>query len=101
MRIVHWAAPAEAEFLEAVEWHAEHRPGLEEAFAAEVNHTVARAAENAELGTPYVYRTHQLLLSRFRYSVVYMIRPDEVWIVAVAHQRRRPGYWRRRMKDIP
>jgi len=36
------------------------------------------------------------MLSRFPYAVVYHVRKDIVLVVAVAHSRRRPGYWRGR-----
>lgn len=36
------------------------------------------------------------LLRRFPYSVIYIIAPDEIIIVALAHHSRRPGYWGRR-----
>ena len=37
------------------------------------------------------YRLH-----RFPYHIVYQIEPDAVYILAVAHAQRRPGYWRKR-----
>jgi toxin ParE1/3/4 len=33
---------------------------------------------------------------RFPYQIVYRISGDSVWIVAVMHQSRRPGYWKKR-----
>ena len=33
----------------------------------------------------------------FPFSLVYVRRDDEVEIIAVAHGRRRPGYWRSRL----
>lgn len=35
---------------------------------------------------------------RFPYAVIYLDRPEEVWIVAVAHFKQRPGYWRNRLR---
>jgi hypothetical protein len=37
-----------------------------------------------------------MLVRRFPYAVVYDVLPDAVIIIAVAHQRRKPGYWIRR-----
>jgi hypothetical protein len=33
------------------------------------------------------------MLVRFPYSLVYQSLPDRVQVIAVAHSRRRPGYW--------
>jgi hypothetical protein len=35
---------------------------------------------------------------RFPFRVVYELQPDRIWIVAVAHLSRRPGYWTRRLE---
>lgn len=39
------------------------------------------------------------ILERFDYRVVYLVRPDEAVILAVAHTDRRPGHWHRRLDD--
>lgn len=57
-----------------------------------------RAVEAPAVGAPYVAGTRRLLARRFPYAVVYRVRGEQVVeIVAVAHYRRRPGYWRRRL----
>ncbi|MGA9776836.1 MAG: hypothetical protein ACLPRE_00720 [Limisphaerales bacterium] len=33
----------------------------------------------------------------FPYAVIFLNKPDPVWIVAVMHMKRRPGYWRERL----
>jgi hypothetical protein len=38
------------------------------------------------------------LLKKFPYLVVFREYPDHLFIVAVAHGHRRPGYWRKRLK---
>jgi plasmid stabilization system protein ParE len=39
-------------------------------------------------------------VKRFPYAVIYVIRNDEIVIVAIMHGHRRPGYWKRRLKDL-
>jgi len=39
-------------------------------------------------------RTRRVLVRRFPYSLLYRVDPDVIFVVAVAHVRRRPGYWR-------
>jgi len=34
---------------------------------------------------------------RYPFSLVYILRGEDIEIVAVAHGRRRPGYWRARL----
>ena len=39
----------------------------------------------------------RLLVKRFPYQLIYRVEGDEIVIYAVAHQKRRPGYWRKRI----
>ena len=41
--------------------------------------------------------TRRALVARFPYQLVYRIRPAEIVIVAIAHLKRRPGYWKTRI----
>lgn len=40
----------------------------------------------------------RFVLHRFPYVIVYLVDPGEIVVLAVAHTRRRPGYWRRRLR---
>ncbi|HEU5117206.1 MAG TPA: type II toxin-antitoxin system RelE/ParE family toxin [Isosphaeraceae bacterium] len=40
--------------------------------------------------------THLFLLDRFPYQIIYRVETDRIFVVAVAHTRRRQGYWRKR-----
>jgi len=41
-------------------------------------------------------RTRSWLLTRFPYRLIYRVRDEDVYIVAIAHTSRRPGYWQNR-----
>jgi plasmid stabilization system protein ParE len=47
-------------------------------------------------GAPYLENCRRILLHRFPFFIVYRFRQARIEIVAVAHARRRPGYWRER-----
>jgi hypothetical protein len=40
----------------------------------------------------------QCVMSRLPYSIIYTEEPSEIFIVAFAHHKRKPGYWKRRLK---
>jgi plasmid stabilization system protein ParE len=68
------------------------------AFAAELD-VAASAIERAPSTWPtHHHGTRRFLLRRFPYSVIYRIEPAKIVIVAVAHGRRRPGYWKDRLE---
>jgi hypothetical protein len=37
------------------------------------------------------------LLEDFPFAILYVALPSTVWIVAVMHLKREPGYWQRRI----
>ncbi|MHB0958931.1 MAG: hypothetical protein ACYC0X_26630 [Pirellulaceae bacterium] len=45
----------------------------------------------------YLSGTHRYLMKRFPFVVIYRVTTDRIEIVAIAHGRRKPGYWKRRM----
>jgi plasmid stabilization system protein ParE len=90
---------ASVELAEAVRWYESKRSGLGDDFLAETAKTIDRLALNPEAGKPISSdpQTRRLLVSRFPYQIVYRRRPDEIVIVAVAHLKRKPGYWKDRV----
>jgi hypothetical protein len=51
-------------------------------------------AQDARNDMAFVYGPVQ----GFSYSIMYVLEGDEVFIIAVSHYRRRPGYWRSRLR---
>jgi toxin ParE1/3/4 len=88
---------ASEEFAAAILWYDEQRPGLGGEFFDAVVHAISLIQEQPEIGTPSPdQRTRRVLVQRFPYQVVYRLAVDEIVIVAIAHSKRRPGYWRKR-----
>jgi plasmid stabilization system protein ParE len=46
---------------------------------------------------PYLFGTLRVVLSRYPFSIVYRELLNEIQIVAVAHAKRRPGFWAKRL----
>ena len=87
---------AEAELEGAALFYESRMPGLGKSFAAEVERTIALLCDFPDAGTPVFADVRRVVVARYPYSIVYRHRAASVEILAVAHQRRRPGYWRRR-----
>ena len=87
---------ADAELGDAAQFYESRMTGLGKSFAAEVERTIALVREFPEAGSSAGPRQRRVVLARFPYSIVYRHDPGAIVIVAVAHQRRRPGYWRAR-----
>lgn len=63
------------------------------AFVAEFERVVKLITVNSRIGAVFRGTRRRYLLRRFPYSVIYQITTEELRVVAVAHHRRRPGYW--------
>lgn len=89
--------PAEWELEEAIAYFNRQVQGLGDRFEREVEATVALIAEHPEIGSPITKRVRKFRVRKFKHKVVYVFDGEEIVIVAVAHHKRRPRYWRRRI----
>lgn len=85
---------AERELNDAAAYYfARERPGLGEAFLAELARVVRLLAELPLAGSPSNEDIRRWRLRRFPYAVIYRIRTDHVRVLAIAAIKRRPSYW--------
>jgi toxin ParE1/3/4 len=73
--------------------------GRRRRFYDAVMASVDRAAAQPEMGVAARRGppgTRRLLIERFPYSMVYLVHNGVLHVLAVAHAKRRPGYWRSR-----
>ena len=93
--IIHPEAIDEAAF--ARRWYAERNAHAAQAFEAELDHAILAIGEAPSRWVRHIAHTRRFVLHRFPFSIVYFELPASVLVLAVAHGRRRPGYWRTRL----
>ncbi|MEK7865584.1 MAG: type II toxin-antitoxin system RelE/ParE family toxin [Planctomycetota bacterium] len=84
------------DLLQATEWYRKRSLTVAAGFHAEVDRALRIIAEAPERWPAFDQRHRRVLVRRYPYSLVYRIDSERVVVVAVAHGRRRPRYWRRR-----
>jgi toxin ParE1/3/4 len=90
-------AAAAHELLEALQrYRDEAGASVAEHFDDSVRHALMRLVQMPELGSPATAGLRTWPLRRFPYTLVYRVEATEVVMIAVAHQRRAAGYWKRR-----
>jgi hypothetical protein len=87
---------AEEEFIEAAARYDANLRGLGLIFSNEVERVLELLLKNPYIGTPISSDMRHFVLNRFPFSVVYLAGDDALRVLAVAHHRRVPGYWRAR-----
>ena len=89
---------ADAEFAVQVDYYEDREPGLGQRFYREVMATLDWIAEHPAL--PRLRKDYRRLnLKVFPFYVAYVVEDELVWVLAVASARKRPRYWRARLRD--
>lgn len=82
---------------EAEAWYATRSDEAASRFRTAVSTAIARIADDVDTHRIGMTRFRYVRLHRFPYRLIYFLEsPSAARVVAVAHDRRRPGYWRRR-----
>lgn len=95
-RVIH--AEANREFQEAVDHYAGISPELGARFYREMEQLMREVCERPQLFRQFDPPARRHFTDRFPYGVIYLVERDHVWIVAVMHLHREPGYWRKRVE---
>jgi hypothetical protein len=101
---IRFAPEVRGELAETVLWYEARRSGLGVEFLNEVEATLPligrrpRSFPRLQV-TDASVEIRRALLERFPYAVVFLVQEREVRVLAVAHAKRRPGYWLTRVQS--
>ena len=99
MRTVRYHPDARAEFLHQVEYYIAIGTRLADRYDKAVHAAEQQATAAPQAGPKYKHRTRRVVDRTFKFSLVYLHTESEIYVVAVAPMRRKPGYWRARLSD--
>ena len=88
---------ASDEMIESARVFERRSEGLGSDFLTAVEETTRRIEQFPEAGPIDRANIRKRLVSGFPLDF-YEVQPDRVFVAAVMHQHRRPGYWRERLK---
>ena len=94
-----FVSAARVEFLDAVAYYDEARPGDGRRFTERVQEAISVALSFPDAGSPSAARTRRVLVRSFPFSVIYRPDAEGIVIFAVAHHARRPRYWQTRLHE--
>jgi len=94
-----WIHPEASEEAEhAGEWYRERSLRAAAHFREEVARALQVISQSPGRGPSYLLGTRRFLLWHFPYALVYRELSEVIQVLAVAHGRRRPGYWKARLR---
>lgn len=102
MRTVQVLEAAADEAVEAATWYEAERLGLGHEFFHAIDAALELIADdllplNPIFGEAGLVGAKRLILKRFPYDIITVERSGTIFVVAIAHHSRRPGYWRGRI----
>jgi plasmid stabilization system protein ParE len=93
--VVH--AEARRELFEATAYYDERRDGYGPLFVDAMEREFHLLLEYPRLGRPLVLGARRRTLRGWPYSIIYQPILGGIYVIAIAHHRRKPGYWRKRV----
>jgi len=96
MKPISFHPDAAQEARDAAAHYESIRLGFGVDFRADLSAALSRIRQNPQLYAVERNGKRVCPLHRFPYSVFYEELVDRIWVAAVGHNRRRPGYWSRR-----
>ena len=90
---IRFAEIANTELVEVCEWYEQRQTGLGLSFKNAVRDAANRIARAPFMFPVELDDVRRYVMNRFPYTLRYVLRGEEVWVVAVSHHHRRPDYW--------
>lgn len=88
---------ARFELTQAVEYYQTRETNLGSEFLEDVFKTILRIIEFPKAFPKFSTNARRCLVNRFPFAIIYQIRDNEIFIVAITHLSQKPGYWKERM----
>ena len=96
MTRVAWHPLARRELFESSDFYEREVAGLGEIFLDRIEGALEQLRAHPRSGPSTRRDARKCRVSRFPYNLIYRIEADRIFILAVAHHKRRPYYWARR-----
>jgi len=84
---------ARTEFLHAIAYYEEIRCGLGERFKDETDRCIVWIAAHHELYRLRREGYRRINMRMFPFNISFVTRESTLWVLAVAHNARKPEYW--------
>jgi toxin ParE1/3/4 len=90
---------AERELVAAARFYETRASGLGANFIRQIERTLADVVVHPNAGSLFMGTTiRRRLMQRFPFGVVYEVETQNISVIAIMDLRRRPGYWKRRLR---
>jgi plasmid stabilization system protein ParE len=95
-KVIEYLPGARRDFDESFDWYAKRSARAAIGFVLAVERAIESIVADSDRFPRTYARCRYCLLKRYPFSIVYRVDIDRLVVIAVAHAKRRPGYWRNR-----
>ena len=88
---------ARYELEQAVDFYESQQANVGLEFLEEIYSTIHRIIDFPQAFPPISKNARRCLTNRYPFAVIYQIRQNEIFILAITHLARKPGYWKERI----
>ena len=89
---------ADQEVEEHRAWYRERNESAEAGFLGEVDHAIEQVIAAPHQWPRFLSGTRRYVFPKYPFSLIYIVENDTINVVAIAHESRKPGYWRKRLR---
>jgi len=86
------------EYQEAIDYYELQFEGLSKKFIDEITRVLEIAKKYPKSFSNYSGHTKKAVLNKFPFNVIYAVIRNKIYVIAIAHQHRKPSYWAERIR---
>ena len=90
---------ASEDYAAAFAWYYSRGTALASDFEREIERGIRLISQNPLRWPSYDNERRRLIVRKFPYSIIYELHVEDVVVLAVAHGKRKPDYWRDRARE--
>ena len=95
-KTIEYVGGSRVDFDESFDWYAKHSVGAAIGFASAVDEAIDKIVANPSQFPSTFGGCRYCALNRYPFRIIFRDEPDRFVIIALAHAKRRPGYWHER-----
>ncbi|MHA1719159.1 MAG: type II toxin-antitoxin system RelE/ParE family toxin [Promethearchaeia archaeon] len=97
MNFIIFHPEAEIELNSTIDFYNRKVSGLGFEFLEKIERAINLIDRNPDRWQILKYRVRKYIVKQFPYSIYYIFDPNRIYVVAIAHQKRKPFYWKDRL----
>lgn len=90
---------ASEDYAAAFAWYHARGPKIASDFESEIDRGIRLISRHPLRWPKFDEQRRRLIVRKFPYSIIYELHGDDAVVLAIAHGKRRPNYWRERAAD--